>query len=128
MRERDDNEHDDVCCCASFSLIYVFVVCSCLCICDIHHGHVIIIIVIVIVIVFMSEYLAPEFIFNLGHDASSDLWALGVVIHEMTMACTPFTPKRQGDMTELFTNIATVKVCMSVCVCVCLSVYVYMSV
>ena len=55
------------------------------------------------------EYLAPEFIFNLGHDASSDLWALGVVIHEMTMACTPFTPKRQGDMTELFTNIATVK-------------------
>jgi len=55
------------------------------------------------------EYLAPEFIFNLGHDASSDLWALGVVIHEMTMACTPFTPRRQGDMTELFTNIATVK-------------------
>ena len=55
------------------------------------------------------EYLAPEFIFNLGHDASSDLWALGVVIHEMTMACTPFTPRRQGDMTELFNNIATVK-------------------
>lgn len=24
------------------------------------------------------EYLAPEFIFNKGHDQSADLWALGV--------------------------------------------------
>ena len=24
------------------------------------------------------EYLAPEFIFNKGHDKSADLWALGV--------------------------------------------------
>jgi serine/threonine protein kinase len=56
------------------------------------------------------EYLAPEFIFNLGHDSSSDLWALGVLIYEMFMTATPFAPKKQDNVTELFTNIATVKV------------------
>lgn len=55
------------------------------------------------------EYLAPELIFNLGHDQTSDLWALGVLLHEMLMCITPFAPKRQDNVTELFTNIAMVK-------------------
>ena len=25
------------------------------------------------------DYLAPEFIFNLGHDQSADLWSLGIL-------------------------------------------------
>jgi len=55
------------------------------------------------------EYLAPEFIFNTGNDHSVDLWALGVMMHEMYLCRTPFNPKRKNDMTELFTNIASVK-------------------
>jgi len=56
------------------------------------------------------EYLAPEFIFNLGHDQAADLWAYGVLIHEMVMGVTPFTPSNQNDVTQLFTNIALVQV------------------
>ena len=57
-----------------------------------------------------SEYLAPEFIFNLGHDSSCDIWALGVLLYEMFMIGTPFAPAKADNVTELFTNIATVKV------------------
>lgn len=57
-----------------------------------------------------AEYLSPELIFNLGHNHASDLWALGVIIYEMLMAVTPFAPKRPDNVTELFTNIAMVKV------------------
>jgi len=56
------------------------------------------------------EYLSPELIFNLGHDQASDLWALGVLVHEMFMSVTPFVPRRADNVTELFTNIALVKV------------------
>jgi len=55
------------------------------------------------------EYLSPELIFNLGHDQSSDLWALGVMCYEMIMGKTPFAPRRPENITELFTNIAMVK-------------------
>ena len=55
-----------------------------------------------------AEYLSPELIFNLGHDQSSDLWALGVLVYEMVMASTPFAPKKADNVTELFTNIAMV--------------------
>lgn len=55
------------------------------------------------------EYLAPELIFNLGHDQAADIWALGVLLHEMLMAVTPFAPKKADNVTELFTNIAMVK-------------------
>ena len=92
------------------------------------------------------EYLAPELIFNLGHDQSADIWALGttsllthscllthslthscllthslilfnnvlipllgVVMHEMLMAVTPFASKNSDNVTELFTNIAMVR-------------------
>ena len=55
------------------------------------------------------EYLAPEFVFNLGHDHSADLWALGVMIYEMYMTATPFAPKRVDNITELFNNIAVTK-------------------
>ncbi len=64
------------------------------------------------------EYLSPELIFNLGHNHASDIWALGVIIYEMLMAVTPFAPKRPDNVTELFTNIAMVKVrnyCEKVC-------------
>lgn len=57
------------------------------------------------------EYLSPEFIFNAGHDNSADLWAFGVMVYEMYMGVTPFAPKQAGNMTDLFTKIATVKRC-----------------
>jgi serine/threonine protein kinase len=56
------------------------------------------------------EYLSPELIFNLGHNQSADIWALGVMIYEMLMTITPFAPRRPDNITELFTNIAMVKV------------------
>lgn len=55
------------------------------------------------------EYLSPEFIFNAGHDQSADLWAFGVMLYEMYMGVTPFAPRQAGNMTDLFTRIATVK-------------------
>jgi tRNA A-37 threonylcarbamoyl transferase component Bud32 len=67
---------------------------------------------------FLTEYLAPEFIFNSGNDHSVDLWALGVMMHEMYLLKTPFNPKRKNDMTELFTNIASVKVVTISCIIV----------
>jgi serine/threonine protein kinase len=62
-----------------------------------------------------TEYLSPELIFNLGHNHASDLWALGVIVYEMLMAVTPFAPKRPDNVTELFTNIAMVKVSSHTC-------------
>ena len=50
------------------------------------------------------EYLSPEFITSEGHDHTADLWALGVMIHEMVSATSPFT---SPNMTKLFTNIVT---------------------
>ncbi|CAM9614196.1 unnamed protein product [Ectocarpus sp. 6 AP-2014] len=56
------------------------------------------------------EYLAPEFIFNKGHDQSADLWALGVLMFELVEARTPFVlPGSEQDVAQLFTNIACVK-------------------
>ncbi|CAM9132557.1 unnamed protein product, partial [Scytosiphon promiscuus] len=56
------------------------------------------------------DYLAPEFIFNKGHDQSADIWALGVLIFELVEARTPFTPAgSEQDVAQLFTNIACVK-------------------
>ena len=64
----------------------------------------------IVIYLLIIEYLSPELIFNLGHDQSSDLWALGVLVHEMFMSATPFVPTRADNVTELFTNIALVKV------------------
>ncbi|CAM9117745.1 unnamed protein product, partial [Laminaria digitata] len=53
------------------------------------------------------EYLAPEFIFNAGHDKSVDCWALGVLTFEFTAGYTPFQPPGEAaDITALFTRIA----------------------
>ena len=56
------------------------------------------------------EYLAPEFVFNLGHDHSADLWALGITLYEMFLSATPFAPRKPDNITELFNNIAITKV------------------
>ena len=53
------------------------------------------------------EYLAPEFIYNNGHNHTADLWALGVIIFESLCIETPFAAA--NDSQQLFINIAMVK-------------------
>ena len=36
------------------------------------------------------EYLAPEIILNKGYNETVDIWALGVLIYEMTAGFPPF--------------------------------------
>ena len=63
-----------------------------------------------VTILTLLDYLSPEMIFNLGHDKATDVWSAGVLLYEMVMAVTPFAAKRADNFTELFTNIALVKV------------------
>mmetsp|Transcript_17257 Transcript_17257/g.34609 ORF Transcript_17257/g.34609 Transcript_17257/m.34609 type:complete len:795 (+) Transcript_17257:174-2558(+) len=54
------------------------------------------------------EYLAPEFITSEGHDHTCDLWACGVIFHELVTSTSPFrAPGQQANMTVLFTAIVT---------------------
>jgi cGMP-dependent protein kinase len=54
------------------------------------------------------EYLAPEFILNLGHDAAVDYWAIGILLYEFLTGQTPFETE-DGSMNELFKNIAVMR-------------------
>jgi len=53
------------------------------------------------------EYMAPEFIFQTGHDKSADYWALGCLVFEMFHGFTPFVDTESPeDMSQIFVNIA----------------------
>ncbi|KAF9246958.1 Pkinase-domain-containing protein [Melanogaster broomeanus] len=49
-----------------------------------------------------EEYIAPEVIAAQGHTAAVDWWTLGILIHEMIFATTPFKGKERNDT---FANI-----------------------
>lgn len=53
------------------------------------------------------EYMAPEFIFQTGHDKGADYWALGCLIFEMFHGHTPFVDRNDpDDLSQIFVNIA----------------------
>lgn len=52
------------------------------------------------------EYLSPEILMNIGYDKSTDIWSLGVLLHELFMKKAPF--ESNSDMMLLFTNIVNV--------------------
>lgn len=51
--------------------------------------------------------MAPEMISHGGHAREVDVWALGVLLHELFAAYTPFTA---DDAKSVMRNIAAVKV------------------
>ena len=53
------------------------------------------------------EYLAPEMINQTGHDKAVDWWALGILMYEMLIGCTPFFNKNKNT---LLSKIQTAKV------------------
>jgi serine/threonine protein kinase len=53
------------------------------------------------------EYMAPEFIFQTGHDKGADYWALGCLVFEMFHGQTPFVNRAEpDDLSQIFVNIA----------------------
>ena len=44
-------------------------------------------------------YLAPEMIEEKGHNKAVDWWAVGIIIYEMLVGCTPFELKLGGKFT-----------------------------
>ena len=54
-----------------------------------------------------TDYVAPEIILGIGHDARVDWWSLGVVAFEMLVGRTPFNGESEEDVQE---NIIDVKI------------------
>jgi len=53
------------------------------------------------------EYMAPEFIFQTGHDKGADYWAMGCLVFEMFHGYTPFVDRNApDDLSQIFVNIA----------------------
>lgn len=53
------------------------------------------------------EYLSPEMVRRLGHDASVDIWSIGVLLFELLAGYAPFSGSNQD---ELFNNIRKIKI------------------
>lgn len=53
------------------------------------------------------EYLSPEMVKRIGHDASVDIWSLGVLLFELLAGYAPFSGANQE---ELFNNIRKVRI------------------
>ena len=53
------------------------------------------------------EYMAPEIVMDEPYDKSIDVWALGVLLYEMTHGYSPFRAKESGgeEYKEIFRNI-----------------------
>jgi serine/threonine protein kinase len=49
------------------------------------------------------EYLAPEVVKGKGYGHAVDVWACGVLMHELTVGCTPF---KDADPDRVYANIA----------------------
>jgi len=53
------------------------------------------------------EYMAPEFIFQTGHDKGADYWAMGCLVFEMVNGFTPFVDRTSpDDLSQIFVNVA----------------------
>ena len=54
--------------------------------------------------------MAPEFIFQTGHDKGADYWAMGCLVFEMFHGFTPFVDRNApDDLSQIFVNIALVR-------------------
>lgn len=51
------------------------------------------------------EYLAPEIIQSKGHGHGVDWWALGVLVYEMLVGCSPFADPARNEQVTIYKNI-----------------------
>ena len=56
-----------------------------------------------------AEYLAPEYVFNTGANHAADIWALGILTHEMHTQMSPFAMKKDMSDMKILESIAACK-------------------
>jgi CRP-like cAMP-binding protein len=67
-----------------------------------------------------AEYMAPECIFNTGANHAVDIWALGILLHELHTQTTPFKVRENMSEMDILQTVAATKVSAAFVSCIVL--------